>query len=184
MHHSFLFTSCFSAYFFSSYALSISTDDDDDELSVPAIRCHAWLTFKFIGLMYWYVNCVLYGAGLGQGTLWRGWGGTCLSEVSHTLPPFVSPPFPPPSFLAAKHPVLLSYGKESEEAPGLQLKPTTGVCFFFFLFMVITAHTKSLKEDFWDVKISWMQMMYILWWKGSERMCGAFWDLIVQATGS
>lgn len=71
----------------------------------------------FMGLMYWYVNCVLYDTELGQGTLLRG-RGTRRNEVSHTPPLFVSP-VPPPSFLTAKHPVLLSCGKEREEGPGL-----------------------------------------------------------------
>lgn len=44
----------------------------------------------FMGLMYWYVNCVLYDTELGQGTLLRG-RGTRPNEVSHTPPPLCIP---------------------------------------------------------------------------------------------
>lgn len=84
-----------------------STSPDADALEAPTpIVCHcsgayAWITFcLFMGFTYWYVNSVLHGTELGQGTHWEAGG---LAWVRFpTLPPF----FVSQSFLTTKYPVL------------------------------------------------------------------------------
>lgn len=169
-HHSFLFTSCFSpCVFIPPYAQSSSTDYVVG-LSAPAPHHYVWFTFTVYGTHVLVCKLCLIWHRVRPGDSFERQGDSPEWSFPHS-PPSLYPLFPlhPSSQPNTRFSCHVEKKERKDQAFSYNPLQESSLIVFFFLplFKIITAHTKSAKEDFWDV-YSWIQMMYSLWQKGKR----------------